>query len=303
LTEGLSVTVLFISELTCNNHSMSNQSELDPRFQNAIEAALAGSWDKAVQLNSALFEDYPEDIDTLNRLGHAYAELGQVNKASATYKKVLEMDPYNPIATRNLEKLSALRGSNLKPKETRAIDPDVFLEEPGKTRSVDLIDLAMPKVLIQLRVGDSVELKASKTEVTILSEENKRLGKLEALWGQEIAQAISLGSDFSAIIKAVKVGRDPKDSTLSVFLRELRHSKKLAHPIFPIDTNFTPYVREETLTYLKNEEGTNTAEANDSTEEGAVEEAPAEDVPQEAAELMPNPDLNVEDEEEFQGLK
>src|SRR3989344_1767437 len=119
---------------------MSNQSELDPRYQEAIEAALAGNWNKAVELNDALYEEYPEDITILNRLGHAYTELGQVNKASSTYKKVLEIDPYNPIATRNIDKLSTLRGSSFKPKEARVIDPDMFLEEPGKTRAIDLAD-------------------------------------------------------------------------------------------------------------------------------------------------------------------
>ena len=282
---------------------MNNQSEMDPRFQNAIQAALIGAWDKAIALNVALYEDYPEDINILNRLGYAYSEVGQVNKANATYKKVLEIDPYNPIAKRNMDKLSTLRGSGVKPKEAKAINPDIFLEEPGKTKTIDLTDLAMPKVLILLRVGDKVESTATKTEVTIVSEDGKRLGKLQPEWGKEIAQAIALGSSFSGIIKSVKIGKDPKDSTLSVFLRETKHSKKLAHPIFPVDKNFTPYVREETLSHL-NETGQTPVESPEETNELPQEEekSPAEEVPQEAAEFVPTPDL-IEDEEEFQGLK
>ncbi len=283
---------------------MSNQSELDPRYQEAIEAALAGSWEKAVELNNALYEEYPEDITILNRLGHAYTELGQVNKASSTYKKVLEIDPYNPIATRNIDKLSTLRGSSFKPKEARTIDPDMFLEEPGKTRAIDLTDLAMPTVLIQLRVGDSVELKVAKDDVTIVSEDNKRLGKLESVWGTEVAQAINLGSSFSAVVKSVKVGKDPRDSALSVFLKETKRSKKLAHPTFPIDTNFTPYVREDTFSHLNETTSSTAGNPENSEEEVAVdqEETPQEDIPQEAAEFVPTQDL-VEDEEEFQELK
>ena len=284
---------------------MSNQSEPDPRYQEAIDCALAGDWSKAVELNISLYEEYPEDLAILNRLGHAYTELGQLNKASATYKKVLELDSYNPIARRNLEKLSTLRGSDIKPKEKRAIDPDLFLEEPGKTRTVEVIDLAMPKVLIQLRVGDQIELRENKNDVTILSEDNKRLGKLEISWGKEIAIALSLGSKFSAIVKSIKVGKDPKDSTLSVFVRETVRSKKLAQPIFPIDTNFTPYVREETISTLKDE----TSEALDEPGSEVVEEVkdveedqPADEVPTEVAEYIPTPD-RFEDEEEFQELK
>lgn len=280
---------------------MSNQSELDPRFQSAIDAALSGAWDKAVELNVSLYDEYPEDINILNRLGHAYSELGQVNKASATYKKVLEIDPYDPIAKRNLERLSTLRGADLKPKEAKMISPEMFLEEPGKTKTIELTDLAMPKVLIQLRVGDTVNLTASKTEVTAVSEENKRLGKLEPVWGKEVAQAISLGSSFTAIVKSIKIGKNPKDSTLAIFIRETKRSKKLAHPLFPIDTNFTPYVREETLSYLKEAEPV-VADTTEGAEEVAVEETPQEEVPQEAADFVPTPDL-VEDEEEFQELK
>lgn len=280
---------------------MSTQTELDPRYQEAIEAALAGAWAKAVALNLDLYEHYPEDISILNRLGHAYTELGQINKASSTYKRVLEIDPYNPIATRNMEKLSTLRGSDLKPKETKTINPDIFLEEPGKTKTIEMTDLAMSKVLIQLRVGDPVELKAAGTDVTIISEEGKRLGKLIDFWGKEVAQAISLGSRFSAIVKSAKVGKNPKDSVLSVFLRETQRSKKLATPTFPIDTNFTPYLREETLSYMKDSEPIEPS-VSDVPEEVKEEEETRDHVPQEAVEFVPTPDL-VEDEEEFQELK
>src|SRR3990167_9124699 len=127
----------------------------------------------------------------------------------------------------------------------------------------------MPKVLILLRVGDKVESTATKTEVTIVSEDGKRLGKLQPEWGKEIAQAIALGSSFSGIIKSVKIGKDPKDSTLSVFLRETKHSKKLAHPIFPVDKNFTPYVRDETLSHL-NETGQTPVESPEETDRKSV---------------------------------
>src|SRR6185295_9718097 len=110
-----------------------------------------------------------------------------------------------------------------------------FIEEPGKTRTIEVVDLAMPKVLINLRTGEPVLLNVSKTEVSIISEDDRRLGKLENTWGQEIAQAINLGSQFSAVVKSVKVGKDPKNSSFSVFLRETKRSKKLANPLFPID--------------------------------------------------------------------
>jgi len=282
---------------------MSNQTELDPRNQEAIESALQNNWEKAILLNKELLKDYPEDVNVLNRLGHAYAELGQVNKASSTYKQILEIDPYNDLAKRNLERLSTLRRTNLKAKEDKTpLDPDAFIEEPGKTKTISVVDLAMTKVLITLRIGDSVILSPSKKTVSVISENNLRLGKLEPYWGEQIAAAIALGSRFNAIVKAIKVGKDSQTSTLSIFVREIKRSPKLAHPIFPIDNNnFTPFVREETLNYIK-EQDASLVETTDGTEEIPLEDLPTEEEetteppPIEIDEPLPK---NIEDEEDF----
>ncbi len=283
---------------------MSNQAELDPRNQEAIDAALVSDWDKAIKLNTELSEEYPEDVNVLNRLGHAHTELGQVNKASSIYKKILEIDLYNPIAKRNLERLSTLRGSDIKVKETtRSFDPEAFIEEPGKTKTIEVVDLAMPKVLVSLRTGDKVGLSPSKKDITVISEDNHRLGKLEPDWGEEISQALRLGSQFTAIVKAVKVGKDSANSSLSVFLREGKRSNKLAHPTFPIESNnFTPFVREETLNYLKDQEGSMPTETTDGVEEVGLEEIPVdEETPNEPPPIeieAPLPET-IEDEEDF----
>ena len=277
-----------------------SQVELDPRNQEAIQAALEGLWEKAATLNAALFEDYPDDIDVLNRLAKAYTELGQINKAHSTYTKVLEVDAYNPIAMKNLERLSTLRGSS-KAKETNSkpIDPDVFLEEPGKTKTVEATDLAMTKVLVGLQVGDSVELSLTKDGVSVISEDSHRLGKLTNPWGEEIASAIRLGSTFSAVVKSVQVNRDQSKTQLSVFIRETQRSKKLANPSFPIENNFTPYVRESTLSYLKNEEPV--SETAEEAEQGDVEDLPdrRQESPQEEEEIHHQPTNVIEDEEDF----
>lgn len=283
---------------------MSNQSELDPRNQEAIQHALEGAWDKAVMINLELVNEYPDDTDVLNRLGKAYSELGQVNKARATYQKVLEEDPYNPIATKNLERLSTLRGSDIRPKDqpSRPIDPDMFIEEPGKTKTIEVVDLAMPKVLISLRVGDKVKLSSTKDSISVISEDDHRLGKLEQGLGVIIAEASTLGSEFDAVVKSIHVGKDQKNSQMSVFVRETVHSKKLVHPTFTIENNnFTPFVREDTLSYLKEE-----PVITDTT--GESEEVRVEDIPhdensdlemdQEDSEQTPTMDI-VDDEEDF----
>lgn len=284
---------------------MSNQAELDPRNKTAIDAALSNNWAEAVAINSALSEEYPDDTNVLNRLAHAYTELGQVNKAGSIYKKILEIDPYNSIANRNLDRLSTLRGSDLKLKENRAVfDLDAFIEEPGKTKTIPVEDLAMPKVLITLRTGDTLNLKPNKKGVTVLSDDNQRLGKLNDHWGEVISQALHLGSEFGVIVKSVKVGKSPHESSFSIFVRELKRSKKLAHPTFPIeDDNFTPFVREDTINYLKENENHLNNETAEDLEATALEEihtdepTPSEQPPPVEIE-EPHQEL-IEDEEDF----
>lgn len=278
-----------------------SQSELDPRNQEAIQSALQGAWEKAVELNIQLAEEFPEDLDILNRLGKAYSELGQVNKAKATFEKVLEEDHYNPIALKNIERLSTLRGTTIKPKEqtTKPLNLDVFIEEPGKTKTIEVLDLAMPKVLIQLRVGDTIKLNINKEAISVISEEDYRLGKLDPHWGSEISQANSLGSEFEAIVKAIKVGKDKENSSLTIFVRETKHSHKLAHPVFPFESNFTPFVREETISYLKDEEPAQ-SESSDDSEETAVEDIPLDEHGNHPEEEKSHPHVEtIEDEEDF----
>src|SRR3989338_5020068 len=91
-------------------------ASLDPLSQKAIEAALNNNWQEATEINSQLLNRYPEDIETLNRLARAYFESGKITKAKSLYRSVLKLDPYNPIASKNIKKLSELKSKDLKNK-------------------------------------------------------------------------------------------------------------------------------------------------------------------------------------------
>ena len=86
---------------------------IKPRAQyvdEAIELALANRWVEAVQVNRGIMDRFGPDEDTLNRLGKAYTELGKLEDAIEAYKGTLKMNPVNPIAVKNLNKLQASRG-------------------------------------------------------------------------------------------------------------------------------------------------------------------------------------------------
>ena len=74
----------------------------------AVELALMGRWDEAVQANLRILELFPDDIQARNRLGKAYSELGRYEEAATAYEQSLQRQLSNSIARKNLAKLYAL---------------------------------------------------------------------------------------------------------------------------------------------------------------------------------------------------
>src|SRR5437870_3366835 len=87
-----------------------DSSNILPKLQKlAIDAALIGDWDKAIDLNEEIIEIDSQNIDSLNRLARALFEIGRYQKAKKIYQDVLKMDPYNNIAQKNLKRLSLFK--------------------------------------------------------------------------------------------------------------------------------------------------------------------------------------------------
>jgi len=76
--------------------------------EQAVNLALAGNWDEAVQINLRILENYPDDIQARNRLGKAYYELGRHEEALAAYEESFKMQRYNNVARKKLAELYAL---------------------------------------------------------------------------------------------------------------------------------------------------------------------------------------------------
>ena len=131
-----------------------------PQSSHAIQAALDANWKKAIEINCSILTSNPKNIDALNRLGFAYLNSGDSKKAKAAFEKVLKLDNFNPIASKNLSKLSVsittkspCKGSKGK---SHPISPNVFLEEPGITKTVSLLNIAVKTLLSSLYSGQPV---------------------------------------------------------------------------------------------------------------------------------------------------
>ena len=87
-----------------DNHSPEN-NPLEELTKNAVGLAREGKWLAAISANQRIIEIRPSSIDAHNRLGKAYLEAGEHANAEEAYERVLELDPNNSIAKRNLQLL------------------------------------------------------------------------------------------------------------------------------------------------------------------------------------------------------
>lgn len=227
------------------------EAKFDPKTKESIDLAITQEWEKALELNLTLAKKYPKDIDTLNRLARTYMELGKISSAKESYQKVLKIDQYNPIASKNIKKLSTLNNKDLKTdKVFENVDPDIFLEESGKTKVINLDNVATKEVLAKLRIGDKVILKTQNIDVIVFSSDEKNIGKIDKNWSSILSESIKAGSKFESFIKSVEVKEKTNGHTISIFVKEVEHSPKIAENIFPASIHqVTPFVREEALSY------------------------------------------------------
>lgn len=196
--------------------------------QQAISAALNCLWEKALGLNRQILKLDPRNLDALSRLGRASFELGKLEQAKKYYNLALKVDPYNPIALKNLKILKVSKGDGKVQLNHSPINPSMFLHEPGKTKMVTLLKVAEPQKLSNLYPGMSVILTTHNRNISVADMQNQYLGILPDDISFLLIKLIKGGNKYEAIIKSVRV------NGLSVIIREsFRASKFKNRPSFP----------------------------------------------------------------------
>ena len=184
----------------------------------AIQTALTGDWNSAVSLNKSILQENPNDVEALNRMALAYMILGKSKSARNTYQKVLEIDPLNSIAIKNLRKLQGDSSKNSGDIVTIQVN-NIFLEETGRTKVVDLINLAQAEILLTLRTGQSVDLSTKRLKIFI-SQGKKYVGVLPDDIGKRLIKLIKGGNKYEAFVKSAS------HQNVAIFIRELKRATK-----------------------------------------------------------------------------
>ena len=244
------------------NNPMTPLSKL--RIQ-AISAAKHSRWDEAVQVNSEILEQEATDVQALNRLGLAHLHLEDTTAAKTAFQAVLGIDKHNSIAHKQLERIAKKATHNL-PSFSR----NHFIEEPGKTKIVELHRLAGKQVLDNLAVGQTCQLKMKQRYISIETEDGKYIGALPEDISFILSKLITTGNTYHCSIQTCS------NNQCLVYLKELsRAAKNSDIHSFPLNKQAANQVDiDERLLLDEFEEAgyTSTSEESEGDDEEPAEE-------------------------------
>lgn len=196
----------------------------------AIDAALDSRWDEAFKLNKKIIKLDPQNVDALNRQARVYMEMGKGNLAKKYYGQVVKIDPYNPIALKNLKIIKAFkpngRSDEYHENHTGGVSPSfkleasLFLQEPGKTKVIALLKVAEPQKLSQAYCGMKVNMVVKNHGITIIDPNLNYLGVLPDDISHHLLKLIRGGNKYDLFIKAIRV------NALAVLIKETYRSKR-----------------------------------------------------------------------------
>jgi hypothetical protein len=204
--------------------------------KHAIALAMQGRWREAVAANISIISNFPNDVDAYNRLGRAHMELGEYSQSREAYSRAIELDPYNAIAKKNLERLSRLvepvAGSAA---GSRTAEPHHFIEEVGKAGVFNLYHLAPPEILARMVAGDRVYLKTDGAVLIIEADGGEYLGEVKPRHAQRLIKLIAGGNRYTAAIVS------SAENTVRVIIREVYQDPSQAGQLsFPPKSIETP---------------------------------------------------------------
>lgn len=266
--------------------------------QQAIEAAINSEWKKAIELNSAIVKQDSHNIDSYLRLGYAYLQQNNLKGAQRIYKKALRIQPKNILALEHLEKIQILESKNKsKSASTVQYAPDLFLEVPGKTRTIQLVNLGKKEDLAGLSIGQEVILKEKKRRLEVRTHNNEYIGSLPDDISKRLLYFMKEKSIYKTYVKDIDL------SEVVVFIKETVKGNKVKNfPSFPSNPHVMLtdiHQMEEEAREDEEKEEKPEGEEDDEEEETDIEEENWGGFEEEEEkESLTDYDVDVEEEEE-----
>ena len=185
-------------------------------------------WAEAVSANMALVADFPDDLESYNRLGKALMELGRIGEAKQAFRRALEISPHSSIAIKNLDRLEQLSEEDARVSIRPSTSPHAFIEESGKAGATSLVDLAPSKLLLKMAPGHPVRLRVQGRALEVEDSLGEYLGRVEPRLASRLVRLMTGGSRYEAAVTSVG------ESELTIIIREVfRRPSQGSAPSFP----------------------------------------------------------------------
>jgi hypothetical protein len=165
--------------------------------EQAIKLAVSNRWDEAAVANREFIRLFGEDAETLNRLGKALSEIGQVEDARGAYGRALELDPVNTIAKRNLDRLASQEAAG-GPSRSQ-LDTRFFLQESGKA-AIATLQAVDANQAARLDPGDVVGIDVQGNAVNVVTQEGQYIGLVEPRIALRLSKLAAGGNKYSAAL-------------------------------------------------------------------------------------------------------
>jgi tetratricopeptide (TPR) repeat protein len=202
-------------------------TDIDTLEQQAVNAAIAQQWAEAVTLNEKILNQDRTNIGATLRIGFAFLQQEKMKDARKYYQKALKLQPKNPVALENLERITILEesagGKHPSIKIKANLDPSMFLEIPGKTKSVTLVNLGQKNHLAELDIGEEVELKLRKRKIEARTLTGDFIGYLPDDVSKRMIYFIEANSTYIAHVK------EATPTHVVIFVKEQEKGSKVAH--------------------------------------------------------------------------
>lgn len=225
--------------------------ELDKK---AVAFALNGEWDEAAECNRVILSQYPDDVETMNRLAKSLIELSRFQEARSVLDQVIEISPYNSIAKKNMSRLGKLEIVPRKTKHNQVSNRDahIFMEQSGRSGTTVLQNVATGFILETIGPGHPLSLEINKNTIAVRLIEGDYVGKIDTKLAIRLIRLMDLGNCYkAAVVSANEQGiviiiqetyREPSAQRISGF-----PFKKTDDPKFYLDENLMRYMEEDDI--------------------------------------------------------
>jgi len=198
----------------------------------AIDSAMNGQWDQAIGFNENIVKIDKKNIEAYLRLGFAFLQVNKIKKAKQYYSQALKIQPNNNFVKKNLERIKILESKKLTYSNSPPVDPLLFVDIPGKTKTVTLVNCGPKSVLAKLTVGQKVFLINKKRRVEIRTKNKEYAGCLPDDLSKRLAIFIKNGGVFAVYIKETTLKH-----TIVLIKEEKKGPKMTRFIAFPANSN------------------------------------------------------------------